>query len=110
MKKIQVLFYLIFSSFLVNAQIGTLDTTFGEKGIKETKYIQKGSLTSENGESFKIEADSNSYIPTVRVYKYLSNGTYDLSYGTNGVTELVQMIYFGSEIQIDGKIVVVGSV
>ncbi len=110
MKKIQVLFYLIFSSFLVNAQIGTLDTTFGEKGIKETKYIQKGSLTSEKGESFKIEADSNSYIPTVRVYKYLSNGTYDLSYGTNGVTELVQMIYFGSEIQIDGKIVVVGSV
>lgn len=110
MKKTCVLFCLCLSYLFTSAQIGNLDRSFGENGIKETKFIAKESLVSETGETFGVEAINSSYNPTVRVYKYSANGMYDLSYGTNGFTELVQMTYFASEIQDDGKIVVVGSV
>ena len=110
MKKPAFLLLLLFPVLVTRAQIGSLDTTFGEKGIKETKYVSRGSLVSENGETFEIEVTSSSYTPTIRVYKHSSGGILDLSYGVNGYTEYVQMVYFGSEIQDDGKIVVVGSV
>jgi uncharacterized delta-60 repeat protein len=110
MKKTYILLFLSFACLFTDAQVGKLDPTFGENGIKELKYISKGSLVSDKGESFSVEVTNSSYNPTIRVYKYLSNGLFDISYGTNGFTEFVQMIYFGSEIQDDGKIVVVGSV
>jgi uncharacterized delta-60 repeat protein len=67
-------------------------------------------LVSPKGESFGIEVLNTPGNPTIRVYKYLSSGVFDLAYGNNGITEAVTMKYFNAALQDDGKVVVVGTV
>jgi hypothetical protein len=109
MTKLYLLLVLLISSGFLNAQIGNLDPSFGDDGIEKIKYLAKGTLITEEGESYRIEELGEAYEPSVKVYKYLSNGLPDLSFGTQGFTDPITMKYFSSAIQDDGKIVVVGT-
>lgn len=109
MKKFYLLPCLLLSFYLLKAQVGNLDPTFGVSGIEKFKFIRKGTITSSKGESYGIQIINDYSNPSIRVYKYLSNGNVDLTYGNDGITLPVTMKYFSAAIQDDGKIVVVGT-
>ena len=95
---------------------GTLDTTFGTNGITITTIsafygdaIRKV-LVQNDGKIVVVGnyADSMSQ-SQVAMVRYLSNGTIDTSFATNGI--YISDYYGGSfdaELQIDGKIIVSG--
>lgn len=104
------LFLLLLLSGATNAQPGQPDPTFGVNGVVKVPFVKTGTFTSFQGASFSIEYVPSYSNPTVRVFKYASNGLPDQSFGTNGVSQPVTLTYFGSVVEEDGRIVVVGSV
>ena len=108
MKKFYLFLYLLISYQYANAQAGSLDPSFGVNGVEKIKYIPKGTLISEKGESYQIEVKNAYYTTTVKVYKYLSNGLPDNNFSTTGGTFPINLIYFGAIIENDGRIIVIG--
>lgn len=113
---------------------GTLDTTFGVNGVvttdlRNTIYGTTTGNSTEEAFNIAVQADGkilaagyywNTVTPTstddIAVVRYLSNGSVDTSFGTNGVAlasvfkagNAVSERGYGMAIQGDGKIVVVG--
>jgi len=117
MKKITSILLITFGLTL-NAQVGNLDTSFGDNGKTITSINN-----NEKGYSVAIQDDgkiliagytSNStYGEDFICIRYNTNGTLDTSFGTNGIVETD--IQTGSDdraksiaIQSDGKIVLAG--
>src|SRR3954454_15966351 len=82
--------------FKVAGQLGSLDPTFGNKGIQTTAFFgnhngsyEYGSevLTSINGDFFLIIGVESS----VKVAKYLPEGGLDSSYGNAGFSDAVKL-------------------
>jgi hypothetical protein len=94
------------------AQPGELDPAFGENGVEKIMYVSKGTLIADNGITYAIETETigegEQAYDLVRVSKYLANGDLDLSYGTNGFTETITMVYSKSALLSDGRVVIVG--
>ncbi|MEO6723214.1 MAG: T9SS type A sorting domain-containing protein [Ferruginibacter sp.] len=108
MQKLLLFFFCAWCFSNTNAQVGSLDPTFGTNGIKT--YPAGVSLIAPDN-SYYI---ADSYIDPVTGYwtdsfaitKYLSSGALDLSYGTDGVSERVYVTDPGLlAVQNDGKIV-----
>src|SRR4051794_38763545 len=127
MKKFIALTAILFGCFSISySQPGSLDPSFGDKGIvltdfgTSTKNIYGASarqvLTQHDGNFYLIfEANGQTVIARI-----LSNGIRDTSYGNNGYSQSVSIL--GAEgwsrnivgaatgaLQSDGKIVVAGS-
>ncbi|MFZ1798791.1 MAG: hypothetical protein WAU24_02920 [Chitinophagaceae bacterium] len=104
---VAVLIILIFSNQKMYAQAGTLDPTFGNGGIVITNTI------SYHNKSL-IQNDSKILIyssPTL--HRFNSDGTYDESFGINGMIEhdinnKFGGVYNSFALQNDGKIICTG--
>ncbi|MBL0309602.1 MAG: T9SS type A sorting domain-containing protein [Bacteroidetes bacterium] len=101
---------------------GTLDSSFGYNGIVHTRVDSVGSegavvrIQSDNkiliyANAFKINQDRNP-LSTVLI-RYLPNGDLDSTFGTNGITQRVDVAQYASAsqllIQPDHKILVAAS-
>src|SRR4051812_12433231 len=104
--------------FKATGQAGSLDPTFGNKGIQMTAIINKSNaleeeqsvvLTNANGDVFVVvriyvEDINSSY---TRIAKYLPDGRLDSSYGTAGYSSAANLGVTSAVMQED-KIVVTG--
>jgi uncharacterized delta-60 repeat protein len=109
MKKFYLLFCLSILVQLAQAQVGSLDPSFGNGGIEKIRYFAKGPLIALNGDSYGLDIRSSESFPSIRVFKYTADGNPDVSYGTNGFTETIFLKYVSAAVQDDGKVIVLGS-
>ena len=95
-------------------QPGTLDPTFGDKGIVSTDFGASTNIYGAVGRQLFTQPDRTIYLileinSQTLITHLLPNGSIDSSYGTNGYSESVGIMYAVGALQIDGKIVVGGS-
>tara|TARA_A100000171_G_scaffold52996_1_gene75214 strand:- start:24627 stop:26069 length:1443 start_codon:yes stop_codon:yes gene_type:complete len=96
MKKIFFLiFTFVFSSVL--SQDGSLDTSFGDNGISFIDFgsdlIHVGGINEFSDGSYQVVARRSAAGVGTLLFKFLSNGTLDLSYGDNGIITYPHTIF-----------------
>lgn len=98
----------------VNAQAGSIDSSFGNNGIRlytkppDIKKVLRV-LTAPSGESYLIY-DAEEVCEGIKIAKYSADGFLDLSFGIDGYTAIFTMLDFGdARLQDDGKIIIGGS-
>jgi len=84
--------------FKATGQAGSLDHSFGNKGIQTTAFLSHANtfqehgrvvLTTANGDIFVVvQADNSNY---TRIAKYLPGGTQDSSYGNAGYSQIANL-------------------
>lgn len=118
MKKTILLTSLVISFFVIYAQYGELDPSFGIDG-KVTLNTSSGFdnaaeiIAREDGKIIVIGTGTTDGINQFLVARYLSDGTLDTEFGVDGITltQIGNSNSYGVSgvIQDDGKIVVAGS-
>src|SRR5437868_7939144 len=113
MHEYKILIGVIFicSVALAKAQPGQPDPTFGTNGIIKAdlgshfNYSPAGIsvLAKPDGSLYSIWADNG----TILIGKISENGVPDVSYGNKGISDPIDINFFGAAFQQDGKIVVV---
>src|SRR3954468_9548442 len=104
-------FYLLLlcSIVLIKAtgQAGSLDSTFGNKGIQTTAFI--GNFFGETAKTVLINANGDIFVvlDIGRIVKYLPDERLDSSYGNAGYSDRVNISIASAVMQGD-KIVVAG--
>ncbi|MEO6231000.1 MAG: T9SS type A sorting domain-containing protein [Ferruginibacter sp.] len=66
-------------------------------------------LTAPTGEYYSVEDASDVDRKAVVISKHFSDGTLDLSYGTNGYSDIVIINYSGGVLLNNGKLLLIGS-
>jgi uncharacterized delta-60 repeat protein len=100
---------------ILNAQIGSLDTGFGDKGIQ--LYTHAPVIT---GNVFKVLPTTGNYYykifststygeAAISIAKYSSDGTLETSFGTDGFSDNLAIHFADAAIQEDGKLIIAGS-
>lgn len=114
MKKLFILFMCLFGLLTSHSQIaGTVDSSFAKKGRVYTDF-KKGNYNEEMGREVLLQNDGK-YVVTFEINDYtsltlyLSDGTIDSSYGTEGYSEAVYIFGAKATLQNDGKVVVAGT-
>src|SRR5690348_14079925 len=109
-------------SLLTLAQAGTLDSSFGDSGIKT---LNNGTFTSEDGYAMALQKDGKIILGGDIAYyvyphyqqhffltRFNANGTVDKKFGSNGsvITDLgnVYDIIYSVTVLEDGSIIAVG--
>ncbi len=106
--------FLVFLSILTlntKSQQGTLDPTFGNKGIVMQSFSTYSSLTKQaiqNDDKIVVLAYSNTFGNIL--LRYLPDGNIDSAFGENGIVKTYNYYSLsGIAIQKDGKIVTTGT-
>jgi uncharacterized delta-60 repeat protein len=112
MKKVLLLFVLMAFLAQAHSQAGALDPTFAGKGWVYTNLADPNAF-SERITDVLTRNDGSIIVVIERqgktvLARYLSNGTLDNSFGTNGYSEVSNMWNATAALQGDGKIVVSG--
>src|SRR5947209_6034180 len=110
MRTLSLLLFFSMALFKANSQPGSLDPTFGNKGIQTTAflsnakdtYVDQGqvALTNANGNIFVLvnvhsspTSPSSSFSYSI-IVKYLPDGRLDSSYGNAGYSEVENGVGF----------------
>src|SRR4051794_34001955 len=109
---------LLFSIVIICLQLGysqpgSLDPTFGDKGIVRTDFGASTNVNSTEGGPVVTAPDGTIYlvfrVNSVNLITHLySNGSIDTSYGINGYSQPVNLFATSGVLQDDGKIVLAG--
>jgi hypothetical protein len=95
------------------SQAGSLDTSFGTKGIVRTR-IGAAKMSWANGIEVLTQSSDGSIYLLVRttdeatIIRFLPNGSVDVSYGTDGYSVSMPIDPSSGVLQSDGKIVIAG--
>lgn len=116
MLRIFTVLLLCSAAYLLTAQYGALDPTFGYGGLVRTQYTQG----YHGGYDLALQPDGKILVAGVAtdsqsrlaVYRYLPSGDLDVMFGDSGIACLSSSYYSSSgywlDLQPDGKIVVTG--
>jgi len=115
MKKTLLLLVVLAMTFALKAQVGRLDSTFGDHGIRFFSYDPNVTygvlkvLPAPGNTQYVIYASSLYGFNAITIAKYGSDGNLETSYGTAGYSSILPMRFTDAMLQNDGKIVVAGS-
>lgn len=108
-----LLFLLIIS--ITHAQVGNLDSSFGENGLKKlaepidmTGFELLKSFPADEGGQFVVYGITYFTDGPLFIAKYLKDGSLDAAYGNNGISEGVTMNMRAVVRQADGRITAAG--
>jgi hypothetical protein len=92
-------------------QPGTLDPTFGAKGIVSTDFGSSTNIYGAGGRQVLTQPDGTMYLifatnEQTLITHLLANGSIDSSYGNNGYSQAVNSR--AAVLQSDGKMILVG--
>src|SRR3954471_3112634 len=117
MKKFILLITILLCCFKITySQPGTLDPSFGNKGIVLTSFgLSSKIVYGASGDKVLIQADGKLCLifetkGQTLITRFLNNGIIDTSYGENGYSQVVDIPNATGASQGDGKIVVAGSI
>ena len=112
MKKLLLIIFSTYFISFIHAQVGSLDSSFGNNGIQ--LFTPNQNLTTH---VFKVlvAPDKSLYVvfssvsQLFMVAKYFADGTIDVTYGNSGYSDQVLMNFADAALQSDGKIILAGS-
>jgi len=117
MNKLYLLLLCCVVLFKANSQPGSLDHTFGSKGIQTTAIFSDANVLNELGRAVLTNANGDVFIAVsvsdqrsnyTRIAKYLPDGRLDSSYGNAGYSDAVKLDVSCAAFQGD-KIIVAGA-
>lgn len=110
-------YFLLFINSISIAQPFNLDVTYGNSGINNTNVSLETSIILNDNKilvPYKLSPSYPYSSPAIGIRKFNSDGTLDMSFGTNGVGLYTPTSFadrfeiYGVKVQPDGKIVIVG--
>jgi len=118
MLKIYTILLLCLAAHNLSAQYGTLDPTFGQGGLVQTwyksKYAQGHDMLLLPDGKIMVAGVVTDSLDRLTVWRYLSNGDLDITFGTKGVATLPNQpsgsVGLTMALQTDGKIIVAGHI